>query len=62
MEKKNEYIFQFQITNAETNEGGFGGSTYFTSDSVSEDGSCENIELELFKALRYFRRKQLENK
>lgn len=49
---KPEYRFQFTITDETNNEIVISGSTYLSS--ISPDGECESVDLEVSRNLRAF--------
>lgn len=51
-----EYRLQYEIVDVTNDEIVMKGSTYITPESISRDGECESVEMEIGSALRSFER------
>ncbi len=51
------YTFKYQIVDEDTDETIVGGST-FISESISQYGECESVDMEVGKAMRIFKKEK----
>lgn len=60
MDLKPEYRFKCEVIDAETDMVVASASTYIVPDSVSFEGACETVDMEVAALLRAFRSKARE--